>query len=84
MNIPTIGAREIQFRSHLEAQSSFVSEQLQWDWEYEPFDLNKYVTNFIISLASGEEILTQVKEMMNIWDKEEECKQYKEKIELSG
>ena len=59
-------------------------EQLQWNWEYESFDLNGYIPDFIISFADGEEILVEVKGMMDIWNKEEECKQYKDKIEKSG
>ena len=53
MSIPTIGVREIQFRSRLEAQWASVFEQLMWNWEYEPFDMNGYIPDFIITFAGG-------------------------------
>jgi len=37
--IPTIGVRGIQFRSRIEAQWAYIFEKLEWNWEYEPIDL---------------------------------------------
>ena len=71
--IPTIGARGLQFRSRLEAQWSFVFTELNWNWEYEPFDLNGYIPDFIISFDDGNELLVEVKGMLNVRNKEDEC-----------
>ena len=84
MSIPTIGVREIQFRSRLEAQWASVFEQLMWNWEYEPFDMNGYIPDFIITFNNGKELLVEVKGMMNVWEKEEECENYIIKIRNSG
>ena len=51
MSILTIGERGIQIRSHLEAQWANVSEQLMQNWEYEPFDLNGCITDFIVTFS---------------------------------
>ena len=42
MSIPTIGCKGVQFRSKIEAQWSFIFEQLGFNWEYEP-DVNLYM-----------------------------------------
>ena len=84
MSIPTIGVRGIQFRSRLEAQWASVFEQLMWNWEYEPFDMNGYIPDFIITFNNGKELLVEVKGMMNVWEKEEECENYITKIKNSG
>ena len=84
MSIPTIGVREIQFRSRLEAQWASVFEQLMWNWEYEPFDMNGYIPDFIITFNNGKELLVEVKGMMNVWEKEKECENYITKIRNSG
>ena len=84
IGIPTIGARGLQFRSRLEAQWSYVFTELNWNWEYEPYDLNGYIPDFIVVFANGNELLIEVKSIMNVWDKEKECKAYIDKIFNSG
>ena len=82
--IPTIGARGLHFRSRLEAQWSFVFTELNWNWEYKPYDLNGYIPDFIVTFEDGNELLVEVKGIMNAWDKEEECEEYILKIKNSG
>ena len=38
----------VQFRSRLEATWAALFDLLQWNWEYEPFDLNGWVPDFLI------------------------------------
>jgi hypothetical protein len=85
--IPTIGVRGIQFRSRIEAQWAYIFEKLEWNWEYEPIDLEGYIPDFIIKFdgddGDKEDILIEIKGDMNIW-KEEVYKEHKEKIIKSG
>jgi len=37
-----------RFRSRLEAQWAAFFDELSWDWEYEPFDLEKWAPDFSI------------------------------------
>ena len=57
----TIGAKGVIFRSVLHAQWSFVFTELNWNWEYEPYDLNEYIPDFIVSFKNGNELLIKVK-----------------------
>ena len=50
----SIGARGVIFKSVLHA---FVFTELDWNWEYEPYDLNEYIPDFIISFKNGNELL---------------------------
>ena len=52
--------------------------------KYEPYDLNGYISNFIRSFDDGNELLVEVKGMMNVWNKEDECEEYINKIITSG
>jgi len=45
--IPTL-YNGIQFRSRLEAKWAAFFDLLAYDWEYEPFDLNGWILDFII------------------------------------
>ena len=58
--IPTIGVRGIQFRSRIEAQWAYIFEKLEWNWEYEPIDLEGYIPDFIIKFDE-DEILIEIK-----------------------
>lgn len=78
--IPTIGVRGIQFRSRIEAQWAYIFEKLEWNWEYEPIDLEGYIPDFIIKFDE-EEILIEIKGDTNIWKNYEE---HKNKIIKSG
>ena len=85
IGIPTIGARGLQFRSRLEAQWSYVFTELNWNWEYEPYDLNAYTPKFIVVFDDGNELLIDVKSIMNIWENDsEECNDLVKKIFNSG
>lgn len=54
------------FRSRLEARWAAFFDLLGWEWEYEPFDLNGYIPDFI--LTSAEPILVEVKPALNLND----------------
>ncbi len=43
--IPT-NYKGLLFRSRLEAQWAHFFDDLDWPWEYEPFDLNGYILWF--------------------------------------
>ena len=45
--IPTMYAG-VQFRSRLEARYAAYFDLLEWDWQYEPFDLNGYIPDFYV------------------------------------
>ena len=82
--IPTIGVRGIQFRSRIEAQWAYIFEKLEWNWEYEPIDLEGYIPDFIIKFNDDEdniEILIEIKGDTNIW---KNYKEHKNKIINSG
>jgi len=81
--IPTIGIRGIQFRSRIEAQWAYIFEKLEWDWEYEPIDLQGYIPDFIIKFDGDNEILIEIKGDVNIW-KEDVYTPHKDKIIKSG
>lgn len=55
---PTI-YRGCQFRSRLEAKWAAFFDLLNWKWEYEPFDLNGYIPDFL--LVGYKKILVEVK-----------------------
>jgi hypothetical protein len=56
--IPTI-YRNRRFRSRLEARWAAFFDQMGWRWEYEPFDLNGWVPDFII--MEHDKVLVEVK-----------------------
>ena len=45
--IPTT-YNDVRFRSRLEAQWAAFFDLLGWRWEYEPYDLNGYIPDFIL------------------------------------
>ncbi len=47
-NIPTI-YNDIQFRSRLEARWACFFDLMNWEWEYEPFDLDGWFPDFLIT-----------------------------------
>lgn len=53
-----------KFRSRLEAKWASVFDQLGWQWEYEPIDLNGYIPDFIIN----QEVLIEIKPVMSYGD----------------
>jgi hypothetical protein len=46
--IPTLGPRDIQYRSRLEAKYAHLFEFLDWGWDYEPIDLKGYIPDFFV------------------------------------
>jgi len=46
-NIPT-KYKDIQFRSRLEAKWAAFFDLMNWNWEYEPFDLDGWFPDFLI------------------------------------
>ncbi len=57
-NIPT-KYNGINFRSRLEARWAAFFDQLKWEWEYEPIDLNGWIPDFIIKGTNN--VLVEVK-----------------------
>lgn len=49
----------LMFRSRLEAQWAVFFDLLEWQWEYEPFDLDGWVPDFVIRGATN--VLVEVK-----------------------
>lgn len=78
--IPTIGPKEIQFRSKIEAQWAYLFESFKWKWEYEPYELNGYIPDFIIKMNEVQ-ILIEIKGDNDIW---KEYKPHLKKIRESG
>lgn len=78
--IPTIGARNIQYRSRLEAQWSYLFNRMNIVFEYEPFDLIDYVPDFVLTTKDGSPMLVEVKGTVCIDD----LYQYVDKIFKSG
>jgi hypothetical protein len=55
----------IRFRSRLEAKWAWMFDQFGWPWEYEPFELNNYIPDFIIPFKFGGDMLIEVKPIVN-------------------
>jgi len=77
--IPTKYAH-INFRSRLEAQWAHFFDELGWPWEYEPFDLNGYIPDFVVKFPHAP-LLVEVKPCVVIG---ELVPSAAEKIEKSG
>ena len=67
MNAIETTYRGYKFRSRLEAKWACVFEQLGWQWEYEPFDLNGYIPDFILLWPNGH-TLAEVKPSTELSD----------------
>jgi hypothetical protein len=46
--------KKIQYRSRLEAHWAAFFDTLGWRHEYEPFDLNGYIPDFVLMLPGHE------------------------------
>jgi hypothetical protein len=75
--IPT-AYRGLLFRSRLEAQWAHFFDGLSWPWEYEPFDLNGYIPDFVLKFK--EPLLVEVKPELSI----RELYKHTEKVKTSG
>jgi hypothetical protein len=51
----------VQFRSRLEAKWAAFFDLAGWEWEYEPFDLDGYIPDFLLTLHR--QTLVEVKPM---------------------
>ena len=78
--IQTKGPKNILFRSRIEAQWAYVFDVLGFQWEYEPFDLQGYIPDFILNYKD-ESLLIEIKGDCDIWGS---FLPHKEKIENSG
>lgn len=56
----------LTFRSRLEATWSLFFDLCQWPWEYEPFDLNGYIPDFVLKFPTP--ILVEVKSEVLLTD----------------
>src|SRR6266702_248812 len=63
--IPTI-YKGVQMRSRLEARwAAFFNLCFEWNWSYEPFDLEGWIPDFIIDWnLTGKKALVEVKPLM--------------------
>lgn len=61
--IPTI-YRDVQFRSRLEARWAVFFDLLRWPWQYEPFDLEGWIPDFLIRGSLGP-VLVEVKPVVD-------------------
>lgn len=51
----------VNFRSRLEAKWAHVFELLEWDWLYEPFDMEGWIPDFLIRSKCSEDLLIDIK-----------------------
>lgn len=58
------------FRSRLEARWAAMFDLLGWQWTYEPFDLNGWIPDFLLSplTSEGSEVLVEVKGPGSEWE----------------
>jgi len=75
--IPTT-YRGITFRSRLEATWACFFDLAGWPWEYEPFDLEGYIPDFVLRLHAP--LLVEVKPASSL----EDLRLFVPKIERSG
>jgi hypothetical protein len=80
--VPTVGPRGIRFRSRIEAKWAYIFEYFGWTWEYEPFDLQGYIPDFIVTFATTQ-VLVEVKGTTDIW-KDTKLGEHIKKIKMSG
>jgi len=59
IGIPTT-YQGVRFRSRTEARFAALFDEFEWPWQYEPFDLNRYVPDFILKFPPGD-LLVEVK-----------------------
>lgn len=56
----------IVFRSRLEATWACFFDQMGWQWDYEPIDLEGWVPDFMLTGKDGTEILVEIKPITSI------------------
>lgn len=55
----------IRFRSRLEAKWAWMFDQLCLPWEYEPFELNNYIPDFVIPFKYFGDMLVEIKPVID-------------------
>jgi len=63
--IPTI-YKGVQFRSRLEARWACMFDLAYWEWEYEPFDAEGYIPDFLIRRRTPGDYIVEVKPIDNL------------------
>jgi len=76
--IPTV-YRGVRMRSRVEATWAAFLDKLLWGWEYEPFDLNGYIPDFVLRLHAP-----MILEIKGVASTLAELDDHKAKIERSG
>jgi len=77
--IPTVYAG-VRFRSRLEARWACFFDLLEMEWKYEPFDLDGYIPDFLVTLAPLIQAIVEVKPALKV----EELGPSLDKIRNSG
>lgn len=68
-----------QFRSTLEASWAAFFDELDWPWEYEPYDLDGYIPDFVLPFRDGP-VLVEIKPEHYL----DSLKAQTERLEASG
>ena len=63
-SIPTV-YRDVRFRSRLEARWATFFDLLGWEWEYEPFDMDGWIPDFLLTRPN---MLVEVKPTTSLQD----------------
>jgi exodeoxyribonuclease V alpha subunit len=66
--IPTFGSNNILYRSRIEAKWSLFFEFMDWEFKYEPFDLNGYIPDFLIIKSECNNIMNLLVEVKSDLD----------------
>lgn len=67
--IPTL-YNGVQFRSRLEAKWACFFDLLKWKWEYEPYDMEGWIPDFVL-FGKNQQILVEVKPIYELGEAEE-------------
>ncbi len=70
VGIPTI-YKGIHFRSRLEAKWAYFFDLIGWPYQYEPFELDGYIPDFVLTFADP--VLVEVKPVCSISEVVEKC-----------
>lgn len=68
--IPTV-YNSIQFRSRLEAKWAYFFDLIGWPYQYEPFELDGYIPDFVLTFSNP--VLVEVKPVCSISEVAEKC-----------
>ena len=81
MSIPAIPTEYagVRFRSRLEAKWAAMFDLAEWQWDYEPLDLDGYVPDYVLRLAR--DLVVEVKPLMQFDPNDDALKQAIGKID---